>query len=381
MRLRDRRRALEAVSALFAPTHVVLDDAFQTWPVARDADIVLLDAEHPLGNGRMIPAGSLREGAGALARADAIGLTGSSQIPAGRVGIGAGAGAGGGDDRESHLDDRLARLREWATRDLAGHPVPVFGIRRRVSIARPISNAAGYSAEEFEGPAAALSSVGRPRRLEESLVRLGVAVGLAIRFPDHYGTALRTSAGSRLSSRSGGPACSSRRERLVEAAQIGPRADVRIARSTSTSSANCRICEKPRACPRLPRERRRGRVSTPEGGWLQSPVLLLLPLLLRFDDPVSKIDRELPSEIHSRSVPTSCPEHDVRDGEDSVVRVPEREENTPAALSSKGTRRPPRYQGVRRDLDARCSLVHRRDAPWRRSRDATRRGTAGSGNR
>lgn len=250
---RDRRRALEAVSALFAPTHVVLDDAFQTWPVARDADIVLLDAEHPLGNGRMIPAGSLREGVGALARADAIGFNGIESDPGGAGGgIGAGAGAGGGDDRGSHLDDRLARLRDW-TRDLAGHPVPVFGIRRRVSIARPISNAAGYSAEALEGPAAALSSVGRPRRFEESLVRLGVAVGLAIRFPDHYryGAQEVRRIEAVLAERGIGVLVTTEKD-WSKLREIGPpRADVRIARLDLDIVGDdpVRICEKPRGLP------------------------------------------------------------------------------------------------------------------------------------
>ena len=177
---RNRRRALEAVSTLFAPTHVVLDDAFQTWPVARDTDIVLLDAACPLGNGRIIPAGSLRERAGALRRADAIGFNGiENDVP-----LPGTAGRGG-----EGLDERLSGLRDW-TRRTVRTDVPVFGIRRRLSFLAPEPVATGpFGGKETEAPgrpAAALSSVGRPRRFEESLALHGIAVNLALRFPDHY---------------------------------------------------------------------------------------------------------------------------------------------------------------------------------------------------
>lgn len=54
---------------------VLLDDGFQHLPLARDLDIVLLDADRPLANGRIFPAGPLREGPTALDRADAFILT------------------------------------------------------------------------------------------------------------------------------------------------------------------------------------------------------------------------------------------------------------------------------------------------------------------
>jgi tetraacyldisaccharide 4'-kinase len=44
-----------------APTHWILDDGFQHLRLKRQLDIVLLDAENPLHNGRCLPAGRLRE--------------------------------------------------------------------------------------------------------------------------------------------------------------------------------------------------------------------------------------------------------------------------------------------------------------------------------
>lgn len=54
---------------------VLLDDGFQHRRLARDLDLVLLDASNPFGNYRLLPAGILREPLTALARADAVIVT------------------------------------------------------------------------------------------------------------------------------------------------------------------------------------------------------------------------------------------------------------------------------------------------------------------
>lgn len=53
----------------------ILDDGFQHRKVARDLDIVLVDATNPFGNGALIPRGILREPLSSLKRADIIILT------------------------------------------------------------------------------------------------------------------------------------------------------------------------------------------------------------------------------------------------------------------------------------------------------------------
>lgn len=58
----------------------VLDDGFQHRRLARDFDLVLLDASAPLGFGRVFPRGLLREPACGLARADAILVTRSDLV-------------------------------------------------------------------------------------------------------------------------------------------------------------------------------------------------------------------------------------------------------------------------------------------------------------
>jgi tetraacyldisaccharide 4'-kinase len=54
---------------------VVLDDGFQHLALARDLDLVLLDAADPWAGGRLPPLGRLREPLAALARADAVLVT------------------------------------------------------------------------------------------------------------------------------------------------------------------------------------------------------------------------------------------------------------------------------------------------------------------
>ncbi len=55
-----------------APSDWLLDDGFQHRQLARDADLVLLDARHPFGNGKLLPRGTLREPVAALRRAKAV---------------------------------------------------------------------------------------------------------------------------------------------------------------------------------------------------------------------------------------------------------------------------------------------------------------------
>ncbi len=57
----------------------VLDDGFQHLKLARDADIVLVDATDPFGGGMVLPAGRLREPVSALRRADIVVITRSME--------------------------------------------------------------------------------------------------------------------------------------------------------------------------------------------------------------------------------------------------------------------------------------------------------------
>jgi len=60
----------------------ILDDGFQHLTLARDANIVMIDATNPFGGARLLPAGRLREPKSALRRADIAVITRSDRAPA-----------------------------------------------------------------------------------------------------------------------------------------------------------------------------------------------------------------------------------------------------------------------------------------------------------
>jgi tetraacyldisaccharide 4'-kinase len=72
----DRRGAIERLRRVHGGVDaLVLDDGFQHRQVARDLDLVLVDARRPAIDGDVLPLGWLREPAEALRRADAVIVT------------------------------------------------------------------------------------------------------------------------------------------------------------------------------------------------------------------------------------------------------------------------------------------------------------------
>jgi len=151
----DKTRAVAAAIASDADV-IILDDAFQSWRVPRHQDIVLLDAEHPLDGGQLLPAGRLREGPDALARADAI------------VFNGAGTPAAVGAAR--------AQVERWLRPQ-----VPVAGMERRVELT-PVAG----EAVPPHGPFLAVSALARPAAFERSLKSAGVSIVAHVIYADHH---------------------------------------------------------------------------------------------------------------------------------------------------------------------------------------------------
>lgn len=60
----------------------ILDDGFQHLQLARDVEVVLIDATNPFGGGHLLPAGRLREPRSALRRADIVVITRADHAPA-----------------------------------------------------------------------------------------------------------------------------------------------------------------------------------------------------------------------------------------------------------------------------------------------------------
>lgn len=71
----DRVAAAQVATEELAAQVLLLDDAFQHRRIARDLDIVLIDATEPFGYDYLFPRGTLREPVQSLGRADVIVLT------------------------------------------------------------------------------------------------------------------------------------------------------------------------------------------------------------------------------------------------------------------------------------------------------------------
>ncbi|WP_342649361.1 tetraacyldisaccharide 4'-kinase [Pseudomonas sp. REB1044] len=79
----DRSRAVQALLACETLDVVLCDDGMQHYRLARDLELVLIDAVRGLGNGRCLPAGPLREPVERLAQVDAVLHNGASSDPEG----------------------------------------------------------------------------------------------------------------------------------------------------------------------------------------------------------------------------------------------------------------------------------------------------------
>lgn len=75
----DRSRAVQALLASEPLDLILCDDGMQHYRLARDLELVLIDAARGLGNGRCLPAGPLREPADRLREADAVLFNGASE--------------------------------------------------------------------------------------------------------------------------------------------------------------------------------------------------------------------------------------------------------------------------------------------------------------
>lgn len=81
----DRVAAARQAVDEFGANLLIMDDGFQHRRLARNLDIVTIDATRPFGYGKMLPAGLLREPVAALKRADAVVITRCNQAGEGKL--------------------------------------------------------------------------------------------------------------------------------------------------------------------------------------------------------------------------------------------------------------------------------------------------------
>jgi tetraacyldisaccharide 4'-kinase len=131
---------------------LVLDDGFQHHALARDLDVVLVDATRPFGYGHPLPRGLLREPPRELARAGAVVITRAERV----------TGAA--------LDRLRLRLGELTRAPLAvARTLPADGVEEELRGARVL----------------ALCGIGNPQAFEGTLADLGAQVVARRELPDH----------------------------------------------------------------------------------------------------------------------------------------------------------------------------------------------------
>ncbi len=143
---------------------LILDDGFQHRRIARDLDIVLLDAVWPFGAGHLLPRGLLREPLRSLRRADFLLITRTELVDAGR------------------LDAIKKKLEETAP------DVPVACSKNVVQGLHPLREGAGgdLGPEALkEGRWAAFCGIGNPEGFRLTLEKAGCDVGAFCVFSDH----------------------------------------------------------------------------------------------------------------------------------------------------------------------------------------------------
>jgi tetraacyldisaccharide 4'-kinase len=136
----------------------LLDDGFQHLLLARDLDILLIDASQPLVRQTLLPTGRLREPVSAMARADVLVFTRTETV--------AGTGAA------------IERLQDF----------PVFSAATRLMGFRHLgTDAPALSPDDIgPGPFYAFCGIGNPRAFFQDLQNWRLHVADRCEFPDHH---------------------------------------------------------------------------------------------------------------------------------------------------------------------------------------------------
>lgn len=141
---------------------LVLDDGFQHRRIARDLNVVLVDATCPFGFGHLLPRGLLRESVRSLNRADVVLITRANQ----------------GDT--ATLEQITNRVRR------ANNAIPILKV---AFLAQQLRNASGQSSG-FETLAGlrigAFCAIGNPEGFRRTLVESQLDPDWLLTFPDHH---------------------------------------------------------------------------------------------------------------------------------------------------------------------------------------------------
>ncbi|QDT75435.1 tetraacyldisaccharide 4'-kinase [Lacipirellula limnantheis] len=158
----DRAAAAQIAVDELATQLLLLDDGFQHRRLARDFDLVLLDATEPFGFDRLLPRGTLREPVTGLRRAKAVVLSRADMIDA------------AARQQVRTRVERLAPQAVWA--EVEHRPAALVD-----------SAGASYGLEELRGQSIlAFCGIGNPAGFRHTLEGLGCQIAAWREFPDHH---------------------------------------------------------------------------------------------------------------------------------------------------------------------------------------------------
>jgi tetraacyldisaccharide 4'-kinase len=162
--VQNRNRVAGAKQAIadYKPDVILLDDGFQHRRLARDLDIVLLDALEPFGFDHVFPRGTLREPASGLGRAQIVCLSRADVLSA---------------DQRVTIKNRVAELAPRAIWCELAHAASQLINANGES--RPLAWLTGRRIAAFCG-------IGNPAGFRHTLASTGSDVAAIREFPDHH---------------------------------------------------------------------------------------------------------------------------------------------------------------------------------------------------
>lgn len=158
----DRVRGADKAIRDYRADTLILDDGLQQWKIKKDLEIVAIDAVNPLGNRHLLPRGILREPLSSLKRASIFVLTKTDLSP-----------------QTQTIKDFLSSINPQAQIVESVHRPMGFYLMHQPDKLLAIEALKGKTATLFCG-------IADPESFSETVVGLGINVGLFLRFPDHY---------------------------------------------------------------------------------------------------------------------------------------------------------------------------------------------------
>jgi tetraacyldisaccharide 4'-kinase len=140
---------------------IILDDAFQHQQIQRTVNLAVIDATDAFGNGRLLPAGRLRDPLTELRRADCVVITRAN---------------------ESEYAERLRAQIE----EIAG-PIPIFTSNIKLAGVRPLDQTrSAKGVTDRQVSIASFCGIGNPNSFATLLRREGFDVVYSREFRDHH---------------------------------------------------------------------------------------------------------------------------------------------------------------------------------------------------